>query len=43
MFKRTLVMYSTKMKLKVIQILVPGVTDKQVLMFPSHHYMFIMD
>jgi len=31
------------MKLEVAQILVPGVLDKQVLMFPFHHYMFSTD
>jgi hypothetical protein len=43
MFKRKLVIYSTKMKLEVAQILVLGVTDEQGLMFPFHHYMFNTD
>jgi hypothetical protein len=43
MFKRTLVIYSTKMKPEVAQILVPGAMDEQVLMFPFHHYMFHTD
>jgi len=43
MFKRTLVIYGTKMKFEVAQILVPGVREEQDLMFLFHHYMFNTD